>query len=78
MHAPVHGLALGDALPPDPQSTRDQRNPDLTSDVAEGVLEVGHWDGGDGAARPPPAFFSFAAALDGRAARSGLPALSLG
>jgi len=39
--------------------THSTRNPDfdfdLTSDVAEGegVLEVGHQDGGDGAARPP-------------------------
>jgi len=46
--APEHGLALGGGLPPVPQSTR---NPDLTSDVAEGVLEVGHQDGCDGAAQ---------------------------
>ena len=43
-----HGLALGGGLPPVPQSTR---NPDLTSDVTEGVLEVGHQDGCDGAAQ---------------------------
>ena len=44
----VSRLALGGCLPPDPQSTR---KPDLTSDVAARLLEVGVQDGGDGASR---------------------------